>query len=351
MKKTTLLFALCLAAMSANAQTKPNESAFQVSFFSPLGTNGMQSARTTNSYSLNLLGGISAANKVLELGSLFNINHQYTSGFQAAGIFNYSGKLKETFQFAGVTNVAKSGEAACQAAGVANISEDVEGLQAAGVANVSEEVDGLQAAGVLNVGESVDGVQAAGVLNIAEDVEGVQLGLINIAESYKSGTPIGLISIVKEGGKSEFEVSLSEAIHTAVSYKIGTDHFYTIFSGGINYIGKTVNYAAGAGFGTHLDWQKGWGNQIEALCYTLSEEGKFRKGLNLLTQLRLTASKEIAPHFKVFAGPVINLTISDYVNPDTKKVGSSLDPYSLWENEGGKTTLRGWVGIAAGVRF
>jgi transposase len=54
---------------------------------------------------------------------------------------------------------------------------------------------------------------------------------------------IGLINIAKHRGKYEFEVSFSESINTAISFKIGTDKFYTIFSGGINYFLSTIEYA------------------------------------------------------------------------------------------------------------
>ncbi len=338
MKKLILTFAaLSLAVMSASAQkTTNNERDFQISFISPFGTNGTQSHLITNKYSINILGGYSAGNRVLELGSLYNVNAKFTSGVQAAGIVNYTGKSDEAVQFAGIANVAKSGDASFQAAGIANITHEVDGVQTAGIANVAHEVEG---------------VQAAGIVNIADKVEGVQLGLINIAGSYDSGVPVGLINIVKEGGKQEFEVSFSEAINTTVSFKLGTEHLYTIFSVGANYINQPVNYAAGIGFGTHIDWEDGWANQIEIMGYALTEEGSFDTQLNMLTQLKFTFSKDISKRFKVFAGPVFNMTISDYFNLDTGKLGSSLAPWSLWKNDSDRTRLNAWVGFTAGIRF
>ncbi len=86
---------------------------------------------------------------------------------------------------------------------------------------------------------------------------------------------IGLINIAKHRGKYEFEVSFSESINAAISFKIGTDKFYTIFSGGINYFLSTIEYAAGLGFGTNINCKKRWSNQIEIQAFGISSGKKF----------------------------------------------------------------------------
>lgn len=294
---------------------------FQLSFITPLGTNGMQSHLTTNKVSVNLLGGYSYGNTIFEFGGIYNVNSFLTKGLQFAGVANYSGYTEKAVQFAGVTNIAAGGSTPFQLAGIANVANEVTGLQ------------------------------LSGIVNVAKRVKGVQFALFNYAEE-SDGVSVGLINIVKNGGKHEFEVSFSEALNTAVSFKLGTDKFYTIFSGGVNYINKPVEYAAGLGFGTHIDWKKGWGNQIEVMGYTLTEQGSFKnEELNMLTQLKFTVSKEFAPHFKAFAGPVVNMTISDCFNPETGVKGSSLSPWSMWKNDSESTRLNGWIGFSAGVRF
>lgn len=50
-------------------------------------------------------------------------------------------------------------------------------------------------------------------------------------------------------------------------------------------------------------------------------------------------------------GPVLNMTISDYVNMETGQIGSDLAPYTVWQQTNGKTTMKAWVGFTAGVRF
>jgi len=305
MKKSIFFSAtlsLCIMAVAAQAQEYKN---FQLSFISPLGTNGTHSPFTANKVSLNIIGGYSYASTGFEFGGIYNINTHLTQGIQFAGIFNYSGNAHNAIQISGITNLAKNGTVTAQ---------------------------------------------IAGIVNVAQRVKGVQLGVINISEEC-DGVPVGLINIVKNGGKRELEVSVSEALNTAVSFKLGLARFYTIFSAGVNYANHPVEFAAGLGFGTHIDWKQGWGNQIELLGYALTEDGKFRSGTNLLTQLKFPVSKQIAPRFEVFAGPVINLTISDYVNPETGKLGSSLSPWSMWKNDSEKTRVNSWIGISAGVRF
>ena len=314
-----ILFAVvyCVTASSSSAQN--DNKLIHLSLLSPLGTNGTRSHLTTNKVSLNLLGGYSYGNTALELGGLYNANRHFTKGLQFAGILNYTGQSLNAVQFAGVANISAKGTVGAQIGGVANVAHDAS-------------------------------VQIGGVVNVAKQVKGVQIGVVNYADSC-DGVQIGLINVVKKGGKREFEVAFSEALNTTVSFKLGTDKLYTIFSGGVSYLNKPVEYAYGIGFGSHQNWTKNWGSQIELIGYQLSEEGKFQGGLDLLTQLKFSVSKQIANHFKIFAGPVLNMTISDYIDPTTGEIGNSVASYTIWERTSGKTNLKAWIGFTAGVRF
>lgn len=308
---------------------------FQLSFVSPVGTNGMSSGQITNKVSINIIGGHSYANKKFEFGSVYNINLNHTSGFQFAGVVNHTNESRNAAQFAGVSNISKSGNTPFQFAGILNVADNVSGLQFSGVANVADVVSGLQ---------------FSGVVNVAKEVRGVQFGVINYSDTC-SGVPIGIFNIVKHGGKQELEVGLSDAFTTYASFKLGVDRLYTIFSAGVNYLYSEPIYGVGLGFGTDIPWKKaGWAHQIEAIGYYITEDGKFRLGTNVLAQVRFTFSKQIRKHFKVFAGPTFNLTVSDYVNAETGITGSTLKPYSIFHTDG-KTAVNGWIGITAGVRF
>lgn len=304
-------WAVCTVASMAQPGMERD---FQISLISPLGSNGIDSHLFVNRTSVNLLGGYSLGNTVFELGGIYNVNVGYTSGVQLAGLANYSGESRRAVQIAGVANVACGGDSPFQLAGIANVADNVCGLQ------------------------------MAGIVNVAEHVDGVQFGLVNIA-GESDGVPVGLVNIVRRNGKHEFEVSFSEVLDASVSFRLGTDSFYTIFAGGIRCIGKPLDYAAGLGFGTHVGWNGKWGNQVEIIGYAVTENGSFRNnGLNMLAQLRLPFSVEISRHFKLFAGPVFNLTVSDAGSP-------SVAPWRMWTASAGSAEMTGWLGLAAGVRF
>lgn len=309
-----------LGATATYAEDAAEQRPFQLSLVSPLGTNGTRSGQVANKVSINIIGGHSYASEGFEFGSIYNVNLHHTSGFQFAGVANHTRESRNAVQLAGIGNIAKSGTSP------------------------------FQLAGILNIANEVSGLQMAGLVNVAKQVRGVQFGLVNYADEC-SGVPIGLINIVRHGGKQEFEVGLSEALNTYASFKLGVDKFYTIFSAGVDFLDTKPVYGVGLGFGTDIHWkQEGWANQIEAVGYSLTEDGKFQSGVNMLAQLKFTFSKQLYPHFKVFAGPTLNLTISDHENPETGKVGCTLKPYSMFHSDG-STALNGWVGLGAGVRF
>lgn len=364
MKKINILLVVVFCVGTLSAVAKNDAKLFHFSLVSPFGTNGTMSHLVTNKISFNILGGYSYGNTAVEIGGLYNVNTHLTKGLQLAGILNFSGESYNAVQIAGITNIAAKGTIGSQVGGIVNVAHDA-ASQIGGITNVAKNTS-TQISGVINVAKQVKGVQLAGIGNIAakeaitqigtifnsaKRVKGAQIGLINYADSC-NGVQIGLINIVRKGGKHEFEVAFSEAINTTVSFKLGMDKLYTIFSGGVSYLDKPIEYAYGIGLGTHQNWRKGWGSQVEVIGYQLTEEGKFRGGVDLLAQLKFTVSKKIANHFKVFAGPVLNMTISDYVDPITNMISSPIAaPYVMWEHTNGTTNLKAWVGFTAGVRF
>ena len=233
---------LLLILVPINIFAHENERFFQFGFIPPISSNGMNSAKTINAISFNLIGGYSAGNKIFELGGAWNASRDYTKGIQIAGLLNYSGNSDNSVQISGLGNIATSGKSP------------------------------LQIGGLFNVADRVNGVQLSGLVNVAKKVKGVQIGLINYMEDGGNGVSIGLINVAKRGGKYEFEVSFSEAVNTMFSFRIGTDRFYTMFSGGINYFFSPLEYAIGLGFGTSIDWRKNWSNQFEIQAFAISHE-------------------------------------------------------------------------------
>ena len=270
---------LLLILVPINIFAHENERFFQFGFIPPISSNGMNSAKNINAISFNLIGGYSAGNKIFELGGAWNASRDYTKGIQIAGLLNYSGNSDNSVQISGLGNIATSGKSP------------------------------LQIGGLFNVADRVNGVQLSGLVNVAKKVKGVQIGLINYMEDGEDGVSIGLVNVAKHGGKYEFEVSFSEAVNTIFSFRLGTDRFYTIFSGGINYFFSPLEYAIGLGFGTSIDWRKSWSNQIEIHAFAISHEKEIttnNNSTNNIIQMRFPFCKEFGKHFKLFAGPTLN---------------------------------------------
>ena len=384
----TMLFCLFTVITTAQANPEPSKvRPFQIGFVTPLGTNGIESHTIANMVSFNLLGGYSHGNYVFEASPLFNVNFYRTTGVQMVGILNYSGNTENAIQLAGVLNTSLDGNVSAQLGGVLNFAKESKvqlsgvlnttagtadiqlggalnlakesTVQLAGVSNITIGTTGVQLggglnfakestvqlAGVTNVAAGTVGTQI-GVVNVAKEVNGLQLGLVNYAEDM-NGIPIGLFSFVKNAkGKPEFEVGFSDSLNTFVSFKFGVNKFYTIFSGGINYIGDPVFMAHGFGFGTQIDLTDGWGGQIELMGYQINKDKEYHwdsngDNLSLLNQLKVKASKQFGDHFKVSAGPVFNMTIRRGDRDD-------LSSWSMWET-GTKTKIKSWIGVEVGA--
>ena len=338
-----------------------SRNAIQLSGISNIAKDGVVCAQLTGlfNYANRVEGGqiaglVNVANDIEggQVAGLVNSIYRDIEGGQVAGLVNKVRNV-EGGQVAGLVNKSRNVDGG-QVAGLVNTARLIEGVQIAGLVNAAKgNVFGVQIAGLSNVARDVYGVQVGGLVNVARNQHGVQVGLFNYSDR-SDGVSVGLINIVKHGGKQEFEISFSEAINTAVSFRLGNNNLYTIFSGGINYIDTPkVEYAVGLGLGTHMDWRRGWGSQIEVLGHLLTEDGAFFENhdINMLTQIKYTFSKQFCKRFKIFAGPVINLTISDNVNPVTGVVGSSLSPWSMWSASSGDLRFNSWIGFTAGVRF
>ncbi len=200
-----LLLLLCSATITLGQQKPVYQfKVLQFSMAPGLGSNGLHPGGYVNGFSFNLTSGYSAANHVLEVGGISNLNTEYTKGLQVAGIFNLTGgnafagmNLKEAkkkinsgfeanlegLQVSGVANVVITNVFGGQMTGGVNyIKGGIFGIQTAGLANVVEKYGfGVQLAGAYNsVVGSFDGVQLATLLNYTgARLQGLQLGGFN----------------------------------------------------------------------------------------------------------------------------------------------------------------------------
>jgi hypothetical protein len=209
------------------------EKKFQVSLFPGISTNGIASGFYFNKYSLNIFGGLSAGNDVLEIGLITNSHFQSSTGIQFAGFANISGTnafvnltlseeralLHDNFEvnnqgimIAGFLNYTLNHMKGIQFTGGFNhAGNDFRGVQIAGIGNSAGGYSsGIHIAGLYNlVQESVGGMQISTAFNFADgQLSGTQIALVNKARWMKGGnsTPvtkarslqIGLINFSRE---------------------------------------------------------------------------------------------------------------------------------------------------------
>lgn len=355
MKKISVFILLALACNVVFAQNNEDKnSAFQLSFITPLSTNGLRSCEYTNKVSLNLLVGVSKNEKYFTFGGLTNVILNDASGFQLAGISNHIGNEGRGFQFAGLANTNKSHFNGFQFAGLvntagsvngvqfgglANIAKDASGFQLGGLANIAKDINGFQFAGLINTAGDMNGFQFAGLINIAKDVKGVQFaGLVNIAEN--SDCPIGLINIIKNGEKS-IAVTYDGIGNTVVSFRSGGKYTYGILGVGYNHKVKENGLVTEAGFGAHIPIVKWFriNNELKAASIGC-DNPVFNAGYSLIPEFR------ICQHLGVFAGVGIN-----YMHTDNVINNDVFPNHSLWKKYSTTKLQQLYIGYQVGVQY
>ena len=364
----------------------------QLSFITPLGTNGLESGKIANRVSINLFAGYAGGVEGVEVGGFLNVDKSavrgvqlagfgnvvggQTEGFQAAGFFNVNKSTTRSmqaagfinvvgdsmigFQAAGFTNIVKKQSTGTQLAGFANITGgEVQAWQAAGFANIAKgNVQGAQTAGFINTAGDLDGFQAAGFINIARKVKGVQLGFINVADSVESGVPIGFLSFVRKNGYRKFEFSGSESLYAHAAFKIGVPQLYNIFAVGYQPQAGYFRWGAGYGLGTERQLSPRTVANLEGMYYHINEDEFWTTQVNELVQLKLTLGYQIGS-VTIFGGPTYNLLISRFFDEKANRLGSQLAPWTFYDrdrNPGNNnffptTNLQMWAGFTGGIRF
>lgn len=379
MKLASLLFATGLlylgSASQLHAQTQAAPSAapgsaaapasdrarqaFQFTFISPLGTNGLASGRTVNTVSLNLLAGYAAGVQGLELGTLLNVDRDAVQGVQAAGLANVVGGPVRGTQLAGLSNVVAGSGQGLQMAGLANVAAGpVEGAQLAGLLNYqggAAETRTAQVAGLANVTPgNVRGAQVAGLLNVARSVRGLQLAPFNIADSV-AGASIGILSLVRHG-YHRAEVWTSDALPVNAALKLGGSRkFYNILAVGVQPGSSSFRWGFGYGVGSELELSRHLTLSIDALSTQVNEKKSRTQELNLLNQLRPLFGWRLSPGGRttLLLGPTLNVMVSRYREPEQLGYGSRLGGkhLELFNETHGRTNTRAWLGAQAGLRF
>jgi len=379
----TSLLLVCLFVITSKAQQRDSliERPFQMSFFYPLSTNGLDATKYINSVSFNILYGVNGGLNGVEFGGLVNSNIHRVQGAQFAGIANLNAKTADGIMMAGIANVIGDSSNSVCAAGIANViggkatgvhmagisnlvNGDYYGAQGAGIANVNNgNMIGIQGAGIANLnrgdfqgiqmagisnfnGGGLDGAQL-GLINRAKTVKGFQLGLINIANDFEKGVPLGLFSFVKKGYHS-LELSTGDAIYANINLKLGVDKLYTIYKMGFAANGSDQYLTYGLGLGSKIKLAERFDFSVDASASQVVTQS-FSPNLDLLNRVDLAVRYNIGEHFTVFAGPSLNVYVAQH-NVDTESPALRV-PYTLftgdWGNNEGSTSI--WVGANAGL--
>jgi hypothetical protein len=180
---------------------------------------------------------------------------------------------------------------------------------------------------------------------------GFQLGLINVRDTA-DGVSLGLINIVKQGGIMEAGIEGGEFVHTAVTFRSGVQRLYSIISVGYNYASDENGFwMIGSGLGTSIPLAKNAGLNLELTQATLPVRGS---QWHSFTQFKPVFNYRFAKHFKIYAGPSLNVLVLDRDNSGWFLGGQPLDvkiPYKMYHRTFEKGTFDMWVGVTGGIKF
>ncbi|WP_221284363.1 hypothetical protein [Mucilaginibacter sp. SP1R1] len=329
-----------MVAASTNIYAQSNGSArTNVGLVYPLSSNWTHAAKDTNSFSLNFIAGVSAAERGASFAGISNIIHHDAKGLQVAGFSNHVGGTADGTMFAGFLNTYGSGNGVA-VAGFANIAGSGTGAQIAGFMNKGGDVASIQIAGFSNFARNVKGTQIAGFMNVAKKVKGTQLAFINIADS--AGTQIGIINLAKNGEKG-IGVTIDENQTTLLTFRSGGKVLYGIVGLGYNFNNRKEKYAYEAGLGAHVFTSNTFRLNTELVSGSLES---FKNGDYFKSSFRLMPAFKITPSLELFAGPSIN-----YVNTDTEEGKSLITKYlSSWGGKDGRDLHGFYFGYTAGVQ-
>lgn len=322
-----------ISLFAQEADSIPKSALAQVSFFYPVGSNGVKSYETSNHFSLNIIYGVNGGVKGTEVGSICNINKGNVSGVQVAGVANVNKGNSVGSIIAGISNVNTGSFAGSMIAGIVNYAGQKSG--------------GVQVSAINLVTDSLQGVQV-GVVNYAKQLRGVQVGVINMASSCDDCIPIGLINIFKNGFHA-IELTSGELVYASLQYKVGVDRFYNIFKVGITPFRGEMHFSYGFGIGSLFKLNDRHGFSVDLSSNAIVFDKKWDSDLNLLNKADLNYRFNITGNLALVAGPTFNLYITKEVVDG--QYGTVDIPYSLYEHQWRRGKLTGWIGFNAGISF
>jgi hypothetical protein len=342
----------CLTSVTAQQTSEFNNVPAQVSIVYPVGTNGRESLNNKYNFSFNFLTGKIGELSGLEISGIYGQVKGDVSGVQVAGTGNVAGGRVSGIQVSGLANIVGDGMKGIQVSGLTNIiGDEMKGSQVSGLVNiVGDGMKGIQVSGFANVvGDEMKGVQI-GLYNRVHTSKGLQIGLVSVNDTIESGVSLSLINIVKKGAYKEWELSFSDYANVALSYKMGVQKFYTIYTAGTNFIEDNL-WTLGIGFGNRTRINERFDFQPE-LIYSNYFPTNFKKIQNTFaTRLKLGFIFNINEKFGLSLAPsVYVLNAEKRSNPDSEFYKISPIGALYTNNKNNKQTTIG-VGISLGLNI
>lgn len=295
-----LIIVFCFITLYSNAQSPDSVSnthrVFQFSFCYPIGTNGIESYKYTNSLSYNVLAGYNKGVKGIEIGCFANTITHNVQGLQIAGFSNVVLGSTHACQIAGFSNVTKKKCNGVQIAGFSNIVTDsVQCVQISGFSNVvSGNLQGVGISGFSNlVLDSLQGIQIAGFSNVVKGTTtGGQLsGFSNVSLHSLQGFQIaGFSNIVADSVQG---IQLAGFSNVSLGAMQGIQ-----ISGGIN-IAQTVT-GVQLGFINISDTVAG-GIPIGYFSYVRKGYHAIDVSVDASQHIQASFSTGVAPFYNIFA--------------------------------------------------
>ncbi|MBZ4420690.1 LA_2272 family surface repeat-containing protein [Myxococcus sp. RHSTA-1-4] len=243
-------------------------------------------------------------------------------------------------------NVAAGPVRGLQAAVGVNVAPDMTGLQVSSGISYARHLSGGQLS-IVNVGGEVDGAQV-GLVNIAGHVDGAQVGLLNVA-GRTEGESVGLLSFVGNG-QADVQVWSSDVALTNVGVKLGGRHIYTLFAAGFTppLDGERRHWTLGGGIGGHIPLGRFYVD-VDVVGSTLHERRLYEETEHILAQARLLAGWQVARRFAVFGGISANTLVTWDGGDRWEELG--IGPEWREVSDGGRTVVRTWPGVQAGIQL
>ena len=246
-------------------EAEPQKFPVHICSIYPWGIHGKQSKNHIYNFSFSLVVGEVRAMNGFQFSGLYSQSPESFNGLQIAGlggnsaarlkgvqiggVTNYSVKMRG-IQIAGFANAAADNGMGVQISGFVNGAANIKGVQIGGLGSAAQNVTGIQIGGISNLAQNITGLQVASVYNRIDTLRGVSIGIASFADSIEKGISLSLVNIVRQGFYREWELSFSDYANTALSYRMGTPKFYTVYTTGVSSIEDEDNrWITGVGFG------------------------------------------------------------------------------------------------------